>query len=663
MIASKNGRTETVSILLQNGAHVNMQNGKGWPPLLIASQNGHTQTVSILLQNGAHIYMQNGKGLTPLMIASLNGHTETVSILLQNGAHVDMQDNDGWPPLMVASQYGHTETVSMLLQNGGHVNMQNNDGWPPLMMACQNGHTETFSILLQNGAHINIQDNETSALHFNSKYNQISITKLILSHKTQAIDVQDFLGRTPLMIASSCGHIEMVNLLLEAGARVDISNFSDYPSLHLPPHQVLLPEESSTVHGSSLDMAVITGHVEVVSLLLQHGAKIHNICYLLRSIALRLSRMQGSFRQMLRKSTDWEKYSAVIRLLFSHNSDIIGRVQCTNPSTLYMACAFGVLEMVSLLTEHGSGSSYWCNLIRVISSGSLLSEAASKQASSKVINLLRKENWPKIIRLLTENGLDVNHQDSSGSFALGIASREGHTDLVRLLLQREAGVDLRDGEGISSLMEATSGGHLEICRLLLRYLAKVDLLDSKGWSALMVAVAADNVDLVLVLLERGAQINLQDKSGTSSLMLSCLAGYTHVTKVLLGHGAEVNLQNSDGITALMMSCYNGHTEIVELLINSGADISIMTSIGMTALRVSTDNGHKDITKLLIEYGAGNHLYINPSRKRPLSTRDVPFISPGIVAHVDDKLGQTKSDREHIANTAATPRDSACTHCL
>ena len=306
--------------------------------------------------------------------------------------------------------------------------------------------------------------------------------------------------------------------------------------------------------------------------------------------------------------------------------------------------------MVSLLTELGvnvsdlyrpddSGSSYWCNLIRIISSGSLPSEAASKQASSEVISLLRTENWPTVIRLLTENGLDVSHQDSSGSFALGIASREGHTDLVRLLLQREAGVDLRDGEGISILMEATSGGHLEICRLLLRYRAKVDLRDSKGWSALMVAVAADNVDLVLILLERGAQINLQDESGTASLMLSCLAGYTHVTKVLLGHGADVNLQNSDGITALMMSCYNGHTEIVELLINSGADISIMTSIGMTALRVSTDNGHKNITKLLIEYGASDRLYSNPSRK-----------SPRIVVDIPDKLEARLDRMENILQT-------------
>ena len=112
----------------------------------------------------------------------------------------------------------------------------------------------------------------------------------------------------------------------------------------------------------------------------------------------------------------------------------------------------------------------------------------------------------------------------------------------------------------------------------------------------------------------------------------------------------MNLQNSDGITALMMSCYNGHTEIVELLINSGADISIMTSIGMTALWVSTDNGHKNITKLLIEYGASDRLYSNPSRKRPLSLRDVPFISPRIVVDSPDKLEERLDRMENILQT-------------
>ena len=48
---------------------------------MVASQNGHTKTVLLLLQNGVHINMQDNDGWTSLMFASLNGHTETVLLL------------------------------------------------------------------------------------------------------------------------------------------------------------------------------------------------------------------------------------------------------------------------------------------------------------------------------------------------------------------------------------------------------------------------------------------------------------------------------------------------------------------------------------------------------------------------------------------------------
>ena len=73
---------------------VNLPIKMGMTCLIIASQNGHTETVMLLLQNGAHVNMQNNEGFSSLMIASLNGHTETVLLLLQNSAHVNMKNND-----------------------------------------------------------------------------------------------------------------------------------------------------------------------------------------------------------------------------------------------------------------------------------------------------------------------------------------------------------------------------------------------------------------------------------------------------------------------------------------------------------------------------------------------------------------------------------------
>ena len=671
LIASQNGHTETVSLLLKHGANVNMQKNNEWSSLMIASQNGHTETVSLLLQHGANVNMQKNNGASSLMIASQNGRTETVSLLLQHGANVNMQENDGRSSLMIASQNGHTETVSLLLQHGANVNMQENNGASSLMIASLNGHTETVSLLLQHGANVNMQVNGLSSLSIASLIRHVDIIFLLLQNNAcydfeilgdslftralqsnwtsivdsiiknntigcRILDHRTESGHTPLMLASSLGHRDLVEQLLRAGAHVNANSLSDYKSLHLPPPQVedtIISVE--TLRGTALDIAVLGGDAEVVSLLLQSGAKVHNVFYLFRNVILKQAQETSKQRaQQLEEmvnpstsmhecseSTSWDKYRAVFKLLFSHDGELIARVQRTNPSTLYTACAFGVAEMVSLLLELGtetkdlyradeSGSSYWSNLITIACSGSSLlpttPSALSSAGSSNIADLLcqvKLMTYNSIIAMLKKHKLDINHTDSSGSFALSIASEEGHGKLTELLVKAGARVNQRGFEGASSLMLASSQGHASVCHILLQLGAKINMQDEKGWSALMFAAACSQVELASFLLQRNAKVNLQDLSGMSALMLSCFVGHAGITGLLLTGGADVNAQNKEGITALMMSSYRGHVEIVKLLLKHDASVHLETNIGTTALMFSTEEGHTAIMELLAEHGA------------------------------------------------------------
>ena len=54
--------------------------------LMSAPEGGHTETVEILISNGADINTVSNYG-TALMIASMNGNTETVEILIANGVN------------------------------------------------------------------------------------------------------------------------------------------------------------------------------------------------------------------------------------------------------------------------------------------------------------------------------------------------------------------------------------------------------------------------------------------------------------------------------------------------------------------------------------------------------------------------------------------------
>ena len=60
---------------------------KGNTALHISSLAGHGQIVKILVDAGAHVNLQAQAGFTPLYMAAQEGHSEVVRYLLSNGAN------------------------------------------------------------------------------------------------------------------------------------------------------------------------------------------------------------------------------------------------------------------------------------------------------------------------------------------------------------------------------------------------------------------------------------------------------------------------------------------------------------------------------------------------------------------------------------------------
>ena len=67
--AAARGRESIVSILIQHGADLNIQDDNGWTALHYAAANERNEITEILIKAGADLNIQNNEGKTPIQAA------------------------------------------------------------------------------------------------------------------------------------------------------------------------------------------------------------------------------------------------------------------------------------------------------------------------------------------------------------------------------------------------------------------------------------------------------------------------------------------------------------------------------------------------------------------------------------------------------------------
>ncbi|KAK5763029.1 hypothetical protein LTS12_006813 [Elasticomyces elasticus] len=261
--AALKGYCGMVQLLLDGGADLKAPDKSDFTALQAASCNGHIEIVRLLLDKGADLHACDRFYGSALQAASCNGHVEVVQLLLTKGANAnDKCGTHGHTllcPAHKASSSRDFETVMrLLLQAGADPNERSDycrDG-TALVAACRGstaGYIGSINILLEAGADMTAGGNgdESEGLEFDNAlqaaawYNSTAATKILLerganvnapgSDKFRACfaehpHVEKRLGMlastlknggkfgTALEDAAAFGHIDVVRLLLEAGA-------------------------------------------------------------------------------------------------------------------------------------------------------------------------------------------------------------------------------------------------------------------------------------------------------------------------------------------------------------------------------------------------------------------------------------------------------------
>ena len=166
-------------------------------PLQYAARDGRLDTVKILLASGADINQVEANDITPVITAITNNHPDVATYLIEQGADVKKVDWYGRTALFAA-----VETRNMDTDNGPP--FENSVTRPPYLPLIQ--------LLLDKGADPNARTAE-----------QLPIRNQFL-RTTGTLEWVDFTGMTPFIYAARAGDVDAMKLLLKAGADPKIRN-------------------------------------------------------------------------------------------------------------------------------------------------------------------------------------------------------------------------------------------------------------------------------------------------------------------------------------------------------------------------------------------------------------------------------------------------------
>ncbi len=149
-----------------------------------------------------------------------------LSGLTFSGTTAHAQFGDSWEFLNAVRELDYKEMRSRL-GKGANINRLDKDGLPAMIIAADKKNAELINFLLEMGAKVDVSSNprkETALMRLSSTgYNELI---QILLKAGADINLGDGNGETPLMKASRSNKTRTVKLLLESGADVHLSDYT-----------------------------------------------------------------------------------------------------------------------------------------------------------------------------------------------------------------------------------------------------------------------------------------------------------------------------------------------------------------------------------------------------------------------------------------------------
>ncbi|XP_029056445.1 protein TANC2 isoform X1 [Osmia bicornis bicornis] len=351
----------------------------------------------------------------------------------------------------------------------------------------------------------------------------VKVSRLLLLAGASPNHITEYLGNAPaLCMYAHEGSVEMVSLLLEFGADVELTNSQGC---------------------TALSLAASRGHCDVVRRLAAAGASLGHTdmagqCPLVH--AARHGRLSVVGYLL---ACDWVVPASENE---AEGSQDIGREEAAQQAVV-AAAAQGHESVVEYLLDMAE--------VIVDRPDTLIGETA--------LTIAAANGSTATVSALLARGASPIAVNAKGLSALMLAAREGHWGTAERLLQ-------------GTLSTSTDS-------LLDDAVSLLDQRDPVGRTALMFAASEGHTNLIELFLDKGSVLESKDKEGLTALCWACVRGRLAAAQNLIDHGADVNSNDNTGRTPLDLAAFQGNPKLVQLLLEKGAAVEHVDLHGMRPL--------------------------------------------------------------------------------
>jgi ankyrin repeat protein len=488
--AVRHNHVDVTAYLLDHGADLF---GTSGDLVDVARQRGFTEMARLLEATFASRHDASAAGDAIAAAIRLRDLAKVREMLDEDPSLVNAGDSMSNRPIHWAVMTRQLDTIDELLTRGADINAHRGDGARPIQLS--NGDygfrgwvhardapttpRQVLDHLRARGAYVDI----CTACYVGDidRVRELLRDDPSLANRPSEYVTYYPCSGTPMRNAAGAGHVEIVQLLLEHGADPN------------------LPEEGIAPRGHGLYAAVSNGHYEIAKLLLEHGAYPNPPV--------------------------------------ESSADAVG-----------IAIARGDLRMIGLLARHGATWEIHMHPPKGVTYADLVATGLPR-----AMNVLATYNDLGVAtRLLAGNAALADDEE-----ALQAAAASGHEEFVRLLLQHQPDLASR----------VTVSRPRAIANLLFEHGMDPNRPNWLRITPLHSFAETSDVESAALFLDHGADIDAREEEW-SATPLGWAAHHGHVLMVefLLRRGAKTRLpDDAPWATPLALATHRGHAHVVGLL--------------------------------------------------------------------------------------------------